>query len=662
MTDTVLADDEAARLRTLRALQLLDTPPERHFDLIAECARAAANTRWAMVSLVDQDRQWFKAGLDFPLSQTDRSASFCTHVVALRQPLTITDARLDPRFAASSLVIGAPGVRAYAGAPIIVEDHTIGAVCAVDDRPRPFSASARRQIQLCAELVAEILEQFRRKSFLAQLFEGTADAVLAVDTDQRITHWNAASEALFGFDAQEAIGQQLRMIIPDRFRAAHDEGFNRLCQTGQARRGATVEVPALRRDGTEFQADLSVSVCRDGPSALVGAIIRDVSDRHALAQARSANLAKSRFLANMSHEIRTPLNGILGLGHVLARTDLAPEQRALLDTINGAASTLQALLTDVLDLARIDDGALPVTHEPFDLAQMVADVAALHQAGAEAKGLGYICQPPPETWVRGDALRLRQVLGNLLSNAVKFTAEGEVRLSVHAEGDLWCFEVADTGIGFDAAIAERIFERFVQGDDSVTRAYGGSGLGLSISREIAQALGGQLMAAGAPGEGAVFTARVPLQACAPPQQDHEAAPQRTYLGRILLAEDHPVNRQVVEMILAPLGVELDAVENGSLAVEAARSKTYSLILMDMQMPVMDGLTATRRIREDEQLTGRPRCPVIMLTANVLPEHLFASFQAGADQHLGKPVDAATLIGAVADLLVQADVAGQAAAS
>ncbi len=662
MTDTVLADDEAARLRTLHALQVLDTPPERHFDLIAECARAAANTRWAMVSLVDQDRQWFKAGLDFPLSQTERSASFCTHVVALRQPLTITDARLDPRFAASSLVIGAPGVRAYAGAPIMVEDHAIGAVCAVDDRPRAFSASARRQIQLCAELAAEILEQFRRRSFLAQLFEGTADAVLAVDADQRITHWNAASEELFGFDAQEAIGQQLRMIIPERFRAAHDEGFHRLCQTGQARRGATVEVPALRRDGTEFQADLSVSVCRDGPSALVGAIIRDVTDRNALAQARSANLAKSRFLANMSHEIRTPLNGILGLGHVLAQTDLAPEQSALLNTINGAASTLQALLTDALDLARLDEGALPVVHEPFDLAQMVADAAALHQAGAEAKGLGYICQPPPETWVRGDALRLRQVLGNLLSNAVKFTAEGTVRLSVRAEGDLWRFEVADTGIGFDAAIAERIFDRFVQGDDSITRAYGGSGLGLSISREIAHALGGQLMAAGAPGEGAVFTVHVPLQACAPPRQDQEAAPQRTCLGRILLAEDHPVNRQVVEMILAPLGVELDAVENGSLAVEAARSKAYSLILMDMQMPVMDGLTATRRIREDERLTGRPRCPVVMLTANVLPEHLFASFQAGADQHLGKPIDAATLIGTVADFLAQADGAGQAASS
>lgn len=653
----ILGDDEPARLRTLHALQLLDTPTELQFDLIAECARAGAGTRWAMISLVDETRQWFKARLDFPFPQTDRSVSFCNYVVSQRQPLTVADAFEDQRFTNNSLVTGEPGVRAYSGAPIIVQGCAVGAVCTVDDRPRKFSASARRQIQLCADLVADIIEQRRLRVFLSRLFESTADAVLAVDVDQRITHWNSASEALFGYQAREAIGQQLRMIIPERFRAAHDEGFSRLCQTGQPRRAATVEVPALRRDGTEFQADLSVSICRDGPSAQVGAIIRDVTDRNALAHARSANLAKSRFLANMSHEIRTPLNGILGLGHVLAQTDLAPEQRSLLDTINDAAATLRAMLTDVLDLARLDTDALALANEPFELAQTVVDVAALHQASAHAKGLLYVCHPPPETWVIGDALRLRQVLGNLLSNAVKFTNKGEVRLSVSNEGELWRFEIADSGIGFDPGAAERIFDRFVQGDDSITRAYGGSGLGLSISREIVQALGGQLHGAGRLSEGAVFTVELPFQTCAPQVQGQEYGPAVPCFGRILLAEDHPVNRQVVEMILAPLGVQVDTVENGSLAVEAARTEAYNLILMDMQMPVMDGLTATSRIRQDELLTAKRRCPIIMLTANVLPEHLCASLQAGADQHLGKPIDAAALIRAVTDHLAHENDAG-----
>ena len=631
-------------------LKGLSGEPDQEFDLVAEMIRSAAQVPLAVIHMLAPPQQWRSVSSHAWTPPSPEVARLCAEMAAHSGAAAIGD--LDP---------GKPDaaredaeIRACVGAPVLVDGHPVGAICALDRRSRVFDAGLQRQMALFAALVAELFERRRKAALLSDLFDGAADAVIAVDQSQRITHWNAAARALFGYTEREALGQQLRMIIPDRFRAAHDEGFSRMCATGEARRASTVEVPALRRDGTEFQADLSVSVCRKGPTAIVAAIIRDVTDRNALAQARNANRAKSRFLAHMSHEIRTPLNGILGLGHVLARTQLDNQQRGLLDTINGAAKTLQIMLTDVLDLARLDAGAMAVVSEPFDLAALIEEVGALHQPAAQSKGLDFGWERLPPTFVLGDAVRLKQLLGALLSNAVKFTARGAVRLTARAQAGQWRFEVVDTGIGFDPGAATKIFERFVQADDSITRAYGGSGLGLSLALEIARALGGDLQATGKPGEGSVFVAQIPLSPA--PGAVQAMAPGAAGAGRsarILLAEDHPVNRQVVKMILDPLGLELEAVENGQLALEAFQARSYDLVLMDIQMPVMDGLTATRRIREREERMGQGRCPIIMLTANVLPEHLLASFEAGADEHLSKPVDPATLIRTVLAAIAEA---------
>jgi len=374
--------------------------------------------------------------------------------------------------------------------------------------------------------------------------------------------------------------------------------------------------------------------------------------------AEAANRAKSEFLANMSHEIRTPLNGVMGVASALSRTALDGGQREMVGLIESSAQTLEALLSDVLDLARVESGRLLLAGEPFDLARCLTDVGALFQPSAEARSLGLVVEPAPdiEGVFLGDAARIRQILSNLVANAVKFTPSGEVRLGAWAlrtpqgiEAKLW---VRDTGIGFDEAAKSRLFGRFEQADGSITRRYGGTGLGLAISRSLAERMGGSLEAVGAPGEGATFTLSLPLirsdEAAVPHAVDapiEALAEGRTPL-KVLLAEDHPTNRRVVQLILESAGVDLTCVEDGAQAVEAWARDDFDLVLMDMQMPVMDGLSAIRRIRECEAASGAPRTQIYALTANAMPEHAAASKAAGADGHLTKPISADSLFHAV----------------
>jgi signal transduction histidine kinase/NO-binding membrane sensor protein with MHYT domain/CheY-like chemotaxis protein len=400
----------------------------------------------------------------------------------------------------------------------------------------------------------------------------------------------------------------------------------------------------------------TVTVCND--------ITELKRDAQALGEARdaaeAANVAKSQFLANMSHEIRTPLNGVIGLSQALSKTDLTADQREMLDLMQASGRTLQTLLSDILDLARVESGKLELTEDAFELAGAVREAAQLYAENAREKNLGFHVDIDVEDglWVRGDVVRLKQILTNLISNSVKFTTQGFVGLTVQRGPEKdgvpsLRFTVEDTGIGFDAATRDRLFSRFEQADGGITRKFGGSGLGLSICRQLAEMMGGDLDCESEPGGGSAFILTVPLVACdAPAHAEPTATPvaangeQRQI--RVLVADDHPTNRRVIELILGQTPVQIAIAENGAEAVEAFRTQDFDLVLMDMQMPVMDGLTATHEIRLHEAAMGGPRTPIVMLTANAMPEHIAAGRAAGADHHLAKPFNAAELLAIVAD--------------
>ncbi len=377
-----------------------------------------------------------------------------------------------------------------------------------------------------------------------------------------------------------------------------------------------------------------------------------------LAQAEASNAAKSQFLANMSHELRTPLNGIIALTELLERRQSDPTSSHMARTIVASGRTLELVVNDILDVAKIEAGQLKFEVAPFNLLEVLSDTVDLHRATAEAKGIRLeLLIPPAAAGVyEGDRTRIGQLVSNLVSNAVKFTQSGSVRVTVRRRNRGLSLFVADTGIGFDRAAADRLFQRFEQADVSTNRKYGGTGLGLSICRSLAELMGGRIGGRSRPGAGSVFAVQLPLQRlseAAPGQASAEdVAPSAAAADasgpalRVLFADDHPVNRQVVALILEPLGVVLTEVENGALAVEAYTNGAFDLVLMDVQMPVMDGLAATRAIREIEISTGRARTPIVALTANAMPEDVRRSLDAGSDAHLAKPIRPDKLIDAV----------------
>ena len=377
--------------------------------------------------------------------------------------------------------------------------------------------------------------------------------------------------------------------------------------------------------------------------------------RLARQRAEGANRAKSEFLANMSHEIRTPLNGVVAMADALSRRSLDTAEHEMVEIIRSSGVTLERLLSDILDSAKIEAGQVTIETAPFSLGHAVKDIAALWSSKVEGGPVALVVELDPtlERMVVGDVVRMRQILANLVSNALKFTTAGAVTLKVEPVGDDRVrFTVTDTGVGFDAEQKARIFTRFQQADGSITRRFGGTGLGLAISRDLAELMGGELDCESTPGQGSRFWFELPLPAAAIAEviaedEMSDCSPDGLC---ILLADDHPANRKVIEVLLAPTGATLVMAENGQEAVDAYAADRFDLVLMDMQMPVMDGLTATAAIRALEVEQGRMRTPLLMLTANAMAEHVEAGKLAGADGHLAKPVTTQSLFAAIGKVL------------
>ena len=532
------------------------------------------------------------------------------------------------------------------------------------DARSPWTADAASMADASATARTPDFESF---------FEASLDLLVIRDSEFRILKVNRAWERALGYRTHELEGRpMLSFIHPEDVAASHDQ---------MVRVGAKADVDGF----------INRYRCRDGGyrffewrahqhGELVYGVARDVTERIALeaemvaarAEAEAANKAKSEFLANMSHEIRTPLNGVIGVAAALAQTGLSAQQREMVELILTSGQTLERVVSDVLDFSKIEAGRLEFDVQPFNLRPEMDSLLDLFRARAEEKGLRFLADYGPGASGRflGDVVRIKQVFGNLLSNAIKFTTQGEVRARIEVREAVGSrpaellLEVQDSGIGFDEAFARRLFQRFSQADGSITRRFGGTGLGLSICHALVQMMGGEILAASELGGGSRFNVMVPLvrqAATAADEDPDDVRLHRTSLirgegadargPRILLAEDHIINQRVVELILGPVGAVLVKVENGEAAVRAFAGDVFDLVLMDMQMPVMDGLAATRAIRQMEARTpGRRRTPVVMLSANAMRQHSDDAIAAGADLHLAKPVTAASLLAAVARML------------
>lgn len=392
---------------------------------------------------------------------------------------------------------------------------------------------------------------------------------------------------------------------------------------------------------------------------------RQVQDRtqdlaRALAQAEAATLAKSRFLAMMSHEIRTPLNGILGLGELLSLSTLDTEQRRQVATIRTSGENLLALINDILDFSKIEEGQMALETAPLSPMDTLQEVVSLLRVQAGTKGLPLRVEVGNgvPAHVQGDVHRLRQVWLNLLGNAIKFTERGEVvaTLSVGSEGWLWG-EVRDTGIGMPESVVAHLFQPFVQADSSTTRRFGGTGLGLVITRRLVELMGGRVDVRSVPGQGSVFRFGWPAPGCTEavlhPTGAGDAPPLHTGLSalRVLLVEDHPVNRQLALAQLKKLGLTgVKTAADGEFALEHLRHGVFDAVLMDMQMPRLDGLATSRCLRQ-MPLVHQPW--VIAMTANAYEEDRQACREAGMDGFLSKPVSVPALAAALEQALAQA---------
>jgi len=553
-----------------------------------------------------------------------------------------------------------------------VRDET-GAVIRVLAQSRDITAERRRdarRLEAVRTARRAAASKTRFLSYLREALEVMPAGLAFYDADDRLAIWNQ-QYVLAGAGELEAVhlrkGMSFRELLEsDLAKGRHPDAVGREAEWLAER----LAIRARGRDPEEQQLSngrwyrFEDRRLPDGGTVSVAVDITELKSREAdltetglsleraKEAAEAASRSKSAFLANMSHEIRTPLNGVVGMADLLCRARLPPAQQEAAEIIRSSGETLERLLSDILDLSRIESGTVTIERTGFHLGEAARGVVALSRLRAEEKGLGldFFIDPALDRRVEGDATRIRQILTNLISNAIKFTEAGKIVLRVApVDGGLVRFSVEDTGVGFDMAEKDRLFRRFEQADASITRQYGGSGLGLAICRELASLMGGSVDCSSEPGVGTTFWADLRVDVAEAIGSAQAAAPVATAFDgslRVLAADDHATNRKVIELILTGAGVEITCVENGAEAVDAFRTGTYDLILMDMQMPVLDGLSAIRKIRQIERDEQRPPTLMMVLSANTLPDHVQASIAAGADGHMAKPITAARLLSAL----------------
>ncbi len=670
--------NEAERLRTLQALQILDTPPEERFDRLTRIAQYVLQTPIVLISLVDGERQWFKSRQGLAATETPRDISFCGHAIHSSDLFLVSDASVDPRFADNPLVTQAPNIRFYAGAPLELEEgQRIGTLCAIDSKPRELTkeqAAVLNDLAQCvvaefqASSVTRIAQQLRdREANLQAVLNTLVNGIVTIDGRGTIKTVNPAVERVLGYTESELLGQNVRMLMPEPYRSAHDGYLHNYLSSGKAKIiGTGREVVGERKDGSVFPMELAVGEMEVSGERLFVGIITDITARKSAEEglvaaremADQANRSKSDFLANMSHEIRTPMNAIIGMGHLAMRTELTDKQRGYLSKIQSAAQSLLGIINDILDFSKIEAGKLTMESIEFQLDDVLNSLSTIIGIKTEEKNIELLFSRAPEIppLLIGDPMRLGQVLTNLANNAIKFTEQGEIfvgmeKLQADGERVQLRFTVRDTGIGMTPEQSARLFQPFSQADTSTTRKYGGTGLGLSICKKLVSMMEGEIGLTSAAGKGSsfIFTAWFGVAA---DQRAGSAQPLLQWQGlRVLVVDDSPSATEILASTLKVIGCKPSVVHSGLEALaelerdqQSNGDEGYSVALIDWKMPYLSGIETIRRIKASSIISQKIKC--VLITAYSQDEIVEEAKALGLEGILYKPITPSLLLGAM----------------
>jgi signal transduction histidine kinase len=660
-----MSGSEQDRLAALRSYRVLDTPREEAFDQVVQLAADLFDAPMAAMSLVDTDRQWFKAEVGLGVRETPRAWAFCSHTIEQCDGvLVVEDADKDARFHANPLVTGSPHIRFYAGVALTgTGGHKLGSLCVIDTKPVSPSRSMLAQLKILSKLAVGELELAKARAKLAekqQLLE-------LAERMSGVGHWRF--DVVTGKIDWSSEVYRVHGVQPETFNPGLDDAISffyqedqqkiRMCVTDAIASGEGYEFASrlLGRDGVTRNVT-SKAVCETDATGKVTAlfgVFQDVTaHRQALDGANAATAVKAEFLANMSHELRTPLTSIIGFAELLRmQTDLSEKSSGFVDRVVNGSQALLATVNDVLDFSKLEAGQVELRPRPTATRRAFADAVDLFAPQTDARGVSLCLDVSPA--VPGALLfdpdRLRQVLLNLIGNAAKFTASGSITVQVDYERpQTLVFAVEDSGPGMDEEQVSHLFKRFSQVDGSLSRAHGGTGLGLAICKGLVEAMGGEIGVTSVLDKGSVF--RVSLPCPSADLAGSETPPLSTALSldayRVLVVDDNESNRALVAASLKSTGVELAIASDGHEGVEMAARAPYDLILMDMHMPSMDGSTAVAMIRKG---AGPNRgIPIMAFTADADGGQMVHLRDAGFDGVIPKPILPSALVRQIFELL------------
>ncbi|WP_443749836.1 ATP-binding protein [Asticcacaulis solisilvae] len=667
-----MSDHERFRLSALHALDILDSDPEPGFDTITRLAADIFRAEICAVSLIDTERQWFKSAVGMDVCETPRDEAFCDYTIRRDAILVVLDASRDPVFHDHPAVTGEGHIRFYAGAPVRYDGMLVGTLCVADKVARDsFPLEDRQKLQSLADTVSTLMAMRKDGLIKKEIIRARNETQKKLEMMEKVAgvgywHVDVASETFtWSRGVYTILGLSPETYTPKIGAGAeryHPDDWEHMQSAVKAtfENGApfSIEARMYRPDGELrwVHAEGSAECDEAGRPVSIFGIYRDITDqkqveetlRAATRAAEDLAQAQSDFLSNMSHEIRTPLTAIIGYSNLLEEIeDLPPTARMCADRLRKGGKTLLTLVNDVLDFSKLEAGLVTLDPQAVDFEALAQDVCDQMSVQAQAKGLGlrldYDGACPKGLML--DDVRLTQVLTNLVGNACKFTQSGEVCVHVEARDDAVRVEVRDTGPGLSPEAKARLFQRFSQADRSVHRQHGGSGLGLSICFEIVRLMQGRIGVESSEGHGSTFWFEIPrVEADGHGLAGDEGDGQPLAGLDLLLVDDHAANRHVIRDTLTRMGAEVTEAASGAGAVEACMTRAYDIILMDIHMPGLDGIAASRAIRDGCLINGAT--PIVAFSASpVLPPEARPLF----DGFLAKPIGRDALVRMLAEL-------------